>query len=86
VDLADGRTRPAQVRLIRGGSRSVLEVVLTEGRNRQVRRMLSSVGHRVRRLVRVAIAGLELAGLEPGEWRILTESEVRLLGIDGLAQ
>jgi pseudouridine synthase len=79
VELADGPTRPARVRLHRAGTRSVLEVVLTEGRNRQVRRMLAAVGHRVRRLVRVAIGGLELGDLKPGEHRRLGEQEIRLL-------
>jgi 23S rRNA pseudouridine2605 synthase len=76
VELDDGPTRPARVRLVRGGARSVLEVVLTEGRKRQVRRMLAAVGHRVRRLVRVAIGGLELGELKAGEHRRLGEEEV----------
>jgi 23S rRNA pseudouridine2605 synthase len=80
VDLPDRPTRPAGVRLLRAGARtSVLEVVLTEGRNRQVRRMCAAVGHKVRRLVRVAIGGLELGALAPGEWRVLNEAEIALL-------
>jgi 23S rRNA pseudouridine2605 synthase len=78
IELSDGITRPAQVRVLRSGARSVLEVVLTEGRNRQVRRMLAAVGHRVRRLVRVAIGGLELGDLKAGESRMLSAEEVRL--------
>jgi pseudouridine synthase len=76
VDLPDGRTRPARVRRLGGG---VLEVVLTEGRNRQVRRMLAAVGHRVRRLVRVAVGGCELGELAPGACRTLDEDDLRLL-------
>jgi pseudouridine synthase len=79
IELADGKTRPAEIRVVRAGARSILEVVLTEGRNRQVRRMLAAVGHRVRRLVRVGIGGLELAELKAGECRLLTHEEVRLL-------
>jgi 23S rRNA pseudouridine2605 synthase len=75
--LADGPTRPTEVCLVRGGQRSILEVVLTEGRNRQVRRMLAAVGHRVRRLVRVAIGELPLGDLEPGQCRLLTEKEIK---------
>jgi 23S rRNA pseudouridine2605 synthase len=78
VDLSDGRTRPAEIRVLRSGARSVLDVVLTEGRNRQVRRMLAAVGHKVRRLVRVAIGGLELGAMKAGECRVLTEDEVLL--------
>ena len=84
VDLEDGRTRPAEVRLVRSGSRSVLEVTLTEGRNRQVRRMCSAVGHKVRRLVRVAVGGLSLGDLKPGECRRLSDQEVaRMLSARG---
>jgi 23S rRNA pseudouridine2605 synthase len=78
VDLPDGRTRPARVRLLKSGSKtSVLEMILTEGRNRQVRRMTAAVGHRTRRLVRVAIGGLELGELAPGGYRVLEVAEIR---------
>jgi 23S rRNA pseudouridine2605 synthase len=79
VELDDGRTRPAQVRVVRAGSRSVLEMVLTEGKNRQIRRMCAAVGHRVRRLMRVAIGGLGLGDLQPGTSRPLSEDEIALL-------
>jgi 23S rRNA pseudouridine2605 synthase len=80
VELPDGKTRPACVRLLRaGGRKSVLEVVLTEGRNRQLRRMAAAVGHRVRRLVRVAVGGLELGELAPGACRKLGAEEVARL-------
>jgi len=76
VELPDGRTRPAGVRRL---GANVLEVVLTEGRNRQVRRMLAAVGHRVRRLVRVAVGGYALGDLAPGACRTLSEDDVRQL-------
>jgi len=76
VELEDGPTSPARVSRL-GPSR--LELVLHEGRNRQVRRMLAAVGHPARGLHRSAYAGLELGGLAPGEWRELTEAEVRAL-------
>ena len=76
VDLADGRTRPARVRLLhRGEKGSVVEFILTEGRNRQVRRMAAAVGCKVRRLVRVAVGAYELGDLAPGASRFLDESE-----------
>jgi pseudouridine synthase len=80
VDLPDGKTRPARVRLLKAGQKSsLLEVILTEGRNRQVRRMTAAVGHRTRRLVRVAIGGLDLGGLPRGAHRLLDEADVRRL-------
>ena len=83
VPLGDGGppSRPARVRAL-GTSRdgqSWLEIVLTEGRNRQVRRMCAAVGHEVRELVRVAIGGLALGDLAPGRWRRLDADEVRRL-------
>ena len=76
LPLDDGTmTRPASVRVLgtpRGEDSSTwLEIVLTEGKNRQVRRMGAAVGHDVLELVRVRIGGLGLGGLAPGEWREL---------------
>ncbi len=56
-----------------------LELTLTEGRNRQVRRMTAAVGYPTLRLVRVAIGSLRIEGLTPGAWRNLTPEEVRAL-------
>ncbi|HQZ71541.1 MAG TPA: pseudouridine synthase [Anaerolineae bacterium] len=56
-----------------------LAITLTEGRNRQVRRMTAAVGHPTLRLVRVAIGALLLGGLAAGRWRVLEEREVALL-------
>jgi len=56
-----------------------IELTLTEGRNRQVRRMTAAVGHPTLRLVRIAMGDLRLEGLQPGEWRNLSETEVALL-------
>jgi pseudouridine synthase len=77
----DGVTRPAKVRVLgaaRDGS-TWLEIVLTEGKNRQVRRMGAAVGHEVRELVRVAVGGLALGDLTPGEWRRLDPAEIARL-------
>jgi 23S rRNA pseudouridine2605 synthase len=82
--LGDGTaSRPARVRAlgtVRAGG-SWLEIVLTEGKNRQVRRMCASVGHDVEELARMAVGGLELGDLAPGQWRQLSPAEVaRLAG------
>ena len=59
--------------------KSVLKIVLTEGRNRQIRRMLAFVGHPVRRLRRTHIGKIQLKGLRPGQWRDLLPTEVKTL-------
>jgi len=76
VELEDGPTAPAQVRRL--GAKEV-ELTIHEGRNRQVRRMLEAVGHRVRRLHRSAYGPLTLEGLEPRAWRELEPFEVDAL-------
>jgi 23S rRNA pseudouridine2605 synthase len=80
VELDDGPSAPAQVRLVqeRDGS-AAIEIVIHEGRNRQVRRMCDAVGHPVRRLVRTRIGPLADRDLAPGAWRELESSEVRAL-------
>jgi pseudouridine synthase len=81
VDLDDGRTAPAGARVLsRDGSQaSVVEITLREGRKRQVRRMLSAIGHPVRSLERVGYGPLTLGKLEPGTVRALRDDEVRAL-------
>lgn len=85
LPLDDGAlTRPAKVRVLgtpRGedGASTWLEIVLTEGKNRQVRRMGAAVGHEVLELVRVRIGRLSLGDLAPGEWRELGPAEVQSL-------
>jgi 23S rRNA pseudouridine2605 synthase len=76
VDLEDGRTARAQVRRL---GRSRIELTVHEGRKHQVKRMCKAVGHPVRRLHRSRYAGLDLAGLEPAQWRELTPNEVDVL-------
>jgi 23S rRNA pseudouridine2605 synthase len=76
VELDDGPTRPAEVRRLSGAH---IELVLHEGRNRQVRRMFEAVGHRVKGLHRSRYGPLTLEGLEPGTWRELEASEVERL-------
>ena len=80
VDLADGRTRPARVRVLGAEAKgSLVEFILTEGRNRQVRRMAAAVGCKVRRLVRVAIGDYTLGNLAPAAYRVLDENDCKNL-------
>jgi 23S rRNA pseudouridine2605 synthase len=76
VDLEDGPTRPAGVRRLDGAR---IELTIHEGRNRQVKRMLEAVGHRVRHLHRSRYANLAVDGLAPGEWRELGRDEAHAL-------
>ena len=80
VVLDDGRTAPADVRLVQArGDESALEIVVHEGRNRLVRRMCEAVGHPVRRLVRTRIGPISDRRLAPGTWRVLQPAEVQAL-------
>jgi 23S rRNA pseudouridine2605 synthase len=77
VQLSDGPTRPAQVSRIRDSVRcTFFEITITEGRNRQVRRMVEAIGAKVLKLVRTQIGPLRLGGLEIGKCRALTPQEV----------
>lgn len=77
----DGRmTLPAQVHVIsKEEGRAVLEIVLYEGRNRQIRRMCEALELEVARLRRVAVGPVKLGMLKPGQWRDLTPAEVQTL-------
>ena len=87
--LVDGvRLRARQVAVVRRGEKnSWIEVVLDEGKNRHIRRLLKELGIEVLRLIRVAIGLLKLGDLTKGQWRHLTEAEVDMLhGLDGRDQ
>lgn len=79
--MIDGRkTVPADVRVVtKEPERSVLEIVLFEGRNRQIRRLCEEAGLETARLKRISIGQLKLGNLRPGEYRYLTKDEVSLL-------
>ena len=80
VELSDGPTRPAQVTRTRDSHRhTFLEITITEGRNRQVRRMLEALNSRALKLVRIRFGPLTLEGVKIGEWRDLTGAEVAAL-------
>jgi 23S rRNA pseudouridine2457 synthase len=95
VEIQNYRTKPAIVKLLvnepelppreppirdrQNIPTAWLELTLTEGKNRQVRRMTAAVGFPTLRLVRIKIGSLSLQGLELGEWRDLTAKEVKIL-------
>ena len=80
VMLDDGRTEEAGVRILETEpERTVMEIVIHEGRNRQIRRMCEAVGLEVVRLKRNMEGPLRLGMLQPGKWRYLTDEEVAAL-------
>ncbi len=76
IHLPEGRTRLAQVKRISSGQ---FRIVLKEGRNRQIRRMVEKVGNRVKELKRIRISNIRLGSLKEGCWRYLTEKEKKHL-------
>jgi 23S rRNA pseudouridine2605 synthase len=80
VALEDGPAAARAARLVDAlGDEALVELVMGEGRKREVRRMLEAVGHPVARLVRTRIGPIQDRSLEPGTWRHLTLDEVRSL-------
>jgi len=80
VDIDGERWRAKSATLLRqGGKNAWLEIVLDEGRNRQIRRLLAALGYEVLRLLRVAIGPLELGTLAKGSWRRLEAAEIAAL-------
>ncbi|GMW01064.1 MAG: putative RNA pseudouridine synthase [Candidatus Hydrogenedentota bacterium] len=77
VELDDGMTAPAEVVILYHGKKTTLiQLLLREGRKREVKRMCKHVGHPVRELQRVSVGNVKVKGLKPGEWRYLSASEV----------
>jgi len=80
LDLSDGPTRPAIVTRLRHSEKySFIEMTITEGRNRQVRRMIEAIGTKVMKLTRVAIGPIRIGDLEVGRHRELTADELASL-------
>ncbi len=78
--LSDGKARALRVKIIRRGqTNSVLEITLTEGKNRQIRRMLADCKLPVKKLERIALGPLQLKGVGEGKFRFLDKSEVKKL-------
>lgn len=76
IVLKGRRTRPAAVKRLSGRR---FRIILKEGRNRQIRRMVRHLGHHVSRLKRIRMANIQLGKLPPGAWRYLTEVETKQL-------
>lgn len=80
IELEDGLAKPKRARVLEEEkSKALLEVVMTEGRKREVRRMLGNLGLKVERLARVSFGGVELGDLRQGKWRFLTQQEIAQL-------
>ena len=80
VELEDGLARPKRARVLEEErSKALVEIVMTEGRKREVRRMLGALGLQVERLARVQFGGVELGDLRQGKWRFLTQAEIGTL-------
>ncbi len=76
LPMMETRTRPARVQRI---SPRRFRIILKEGKNRQVRRMVRKVGNQVIMLKRIRVDGIKLGRLQPGKWRHLTAKEKQLL-------
>lgn len=79
IELDDGPTQPADVTVIAAGPPAELSITIREGRKRQIRRMLSAVGHPVLELERVRFGPVDLGDLPVGKTRILSDDEVHEL-------
>ena len=79
IGLEDGITAPARVKLVKRGRQAEIEIIIHEGKKRQVRRMLQAIGHSVVSLKRTRFGPLSLQGLAPGKYRHLTLEELRAL-------
>lgn len=88
IMLDDGITQPAEVEVLeRNNDRTLLELTIYEGRNRQIRRMGAAVNHPVERLERIALGPVKLGSLKCGAWRLLDDEEHRaLLAATGLSR
>ncbi len=80
VEIEDGLTAPAKIRIIKSAD-VFTDCLMTihEGKKRQIRRMMDSVGHPVMELKRLTFGPLELGDLKPGAWRLLTQQEINSL-------
>lgn len=82
IELEDGFTQPAQVKVKnqdKDKNTTLVEITISEGRNRQVRRMFEHFGHQVSKLTRIQFGPIDIKGLNAGEGRVLTPHEVKTI-------
>ncbi|AGC90566.1 pseudouridine synthase [Staphylococcus warneri] len=82
IELEDGFTQPAQIKVKnqdKDKNTTLVEITISEGRNRQVRRMFEHFGHQVSKLTRIQFGPLDIKGLNAGEGRVLTPHEVKTI-------
>ena len=80
VVIENYKTAPAKVKLLKYmGTKTLIQISIYEGKNRQVRKMLDAVGHNVRSLKRVSFGEINLGDLEIGSWKALTNEEIKFL-------
>ena len=79
LEIEDYKTAPAKLKILKKARYTTLKITIHEGRNRQVRKMCSAIGHEVKRLKRVATGRLQLGDLEKGKYRSLTDEEIKYL-------
>lgn len=78
VPLEDGMTAPVKAVILNVGEHvTQIRLTLREGRKREIKRMCAYVGHPIRELRRIAVGNVKVRGLQPGQWRLLTDQEVQ---------
>ena len=80
IELEGRKTWPASIKVLKTEAHSaVIQIIIHEGRKRQVRKMFEAIGHPVLELKRIAYGQLELGGLEPGKYRFLTPADIKFI-------
>lgn len=87
VMIDSGKTAPAKVELLKyTNSKSIVQISIYEGKNRQVRKMFEAVGHNVKLLKRVSFGEIKLDDLKVGSWKYLSDEEIQFLKRNGEPQ
>lgn len=75
IELLGKKTKPCKASLV-SGTKRIFKIILTQGMNRQIRRMCNAYDYQVLKLQRIRVMNVELGQLKPGEWRALTQEEL----------